>query len=79
MRQPCLRDKYNSVYGEDKRVGSFIINDKCKALAKKIKELIDVQSSFTDWLNNQNIRAVLYQKLYFCLREASYPPQYNTD
>ena len=74
-----LRDKYNFVYGEDKRVGSLIINDKCKALARKIKELIDVQSSYTDWLNNQKIRADLNQKLYFCLRAGGYPPQYNKE
>lgn len=74
-----LRDKYNFVYGEDKRVGSLIINDKCKALAKKIKELIDVQSSFTDWLNNHNIRADLYQRIYFCLRAGGYPPEYNKE
>ena len=74
-----LRDKYNFVYGEDKRVGAVMINDKCKALAKKIKELIDVQSSFTDWLNNQKVRADLNQKLYFCLRTNGYPPQYNTE
>lgn len=74
-----LRDKYNFVYGEDKRVGSLIINDKCKALAKRIKDLIDVQSSFTDWLNNQKIRADLNQKIFFCLRASSYPPQYNKE
>ncbi|KGN85308.1 type I restriction endonuclease subunit R [Porphyromonas gulae] len=74
-----LRDKYNFVYGEDKRVGSLIINDRCKALAKKIKDLIDVQSSFTDWLNNQKIRADLNQKIFFCLRAGGYPPQYNKE
>lgn len=74
-----LRDKYNFVYGEDKRVGSLTINDKCRALAKKIKELIDVQSSFTDWLNNQKIRADLNRKIYFCLRAGGYPPQYNKE
>ncbi len=74
-----LRDKYSFVYGEDKRVGSLIINDKCKALAKKIKELIDVQSSFTDWLNNQKIRADLNQKIFFSLRASGYPPQYNKE
>lgn len=74
-----LRDKYNFVYGVDKRVGTLIVNDKCKALAKKIKELIDVQSSFTDWLNNQKIRADLNQKIFFCLRASSYPPQYNKE
>ncbi len=69
-----LRDKYNFVYGEDKHVGSLIINDKCKVLAKKIKELIDVQSSYTDWLNNQKIRADLNLKIYFCLQAENYPP-----
>lgn len=74
-----LRDKYNFVYGEDKRVGSLIINDKCKVLAKKIKELIDVQSSFTDWLNNQNVRADLDNKIFICLHQSGYPPEYNEE
>lgn len=74
-----LRNKYNFEYGEDKKVGNLIINDKCKALAQKIKELIDVQSSFTDWLNNSNVRAELNQKIFFCLVKAGYPPQYNDE
>jgi type I restriction enzyme R subunit len=74
-----LRDKYNFEYGEDKKVGSLIINDKCKLLAQKIKELIDVQSSFTDWLNNTNIRADLNKKIFFCLHNNGYPPQYNDE
>lgn len=74
-----LRDKYNFEYGEDKKVGNVIINDKCKVLAQKIKELIDVQSSFTDWLNNSNVRAELNQKIFFCLVKHGYPPQYNDE
>ena len=74
-----LRDKYNFEYGEDKNIGGLIINDKCKTLAKKIKELIDVQSSFTDWLNNTNVRAELNQNIFFCLVKAGYPPQYNDE
>lgn len=74
-----LRDKYNFEYGEDKKVGSFIINDKCKLLAQKIKELIDMQSSFTDWLNNTNVRADLNQKIFFCLIKNGYPPQHNDE
>ncbi|MCW5914747.1 MAG: type I restriction endonuclease subunit R [Chitinophagaceae bacterium] len=74
-----LRDKYNFEYGEDKKVGGLIINDKCKQLAQKIKELIDVQSSFTDWLNNTNVRADLNQKIFFCLHQNGYPPQYNDE
>lgn len=74
-----LRNKYNFEYGEDKKVGNLIINDKCKSLAQKIKELIDVQSSFTDWLNNSNVRAELNQKIFFCLVRNGYPPQYNEE
>lgn len=74
-----LRDKYNFEYGEDKEENGFIFNDKCKALAKKIKELIDVQSSFTDWLNNSNIRADLNNKIFICLHQNGYPPQYNDE
>jgi len=74
-----LRDKYNFEFGEDKKVGSLIINDKCKLLAQKIKELIDVQSAFTDWLNNTNVRADLDKKVFFCLIKNGYPPQYNDE
>jgi len=74
-----LRDKYHFEFGEDKKVGSLIINDKCKLLAQKIKELIDVQSSFTDWLNNTNVRAELNQKIFFCLIKNGYPPQHNDE
>ncbi len=74
-----LRDKHNFEYGTDRKIGSFIINDKCKVLAQKIKELIDVQSSFTDWLNNTNVRADLNQKIFFCLVKNGYPPQYNDE
>ncbi|MCY1636587.1 type I restriction endonuclease subunit R [Marinifilum sp. D737] len=74
-----LRDKYNFEFGEDKKVGSLIINDKCKLLAQKIKELIDMQSSFTDWLNNSNVRADLNQKIFFLLHKNGYPPQFNDE
>jgi type I restriction enzyme R subunit len=74
-----LRDKHNFVFGEDKKVGDLIVNDKCKLLAQKIKELIDIQSSFTDWLNNSNVRAELNQKIFFCLVQNGYPPQYNDE
>lgn len=36
-----LRDQYNFEYGTDKEVDGVIVNDKCKALAKKIKDIID--------------------------------------
>jgi len=74
-----LRGKYNFEFGDDKKVGDLKINDKCKVLAQKIKELIDVQSSFTDWLNNSNVRADLNQKIFFCLVSNGYPPTYNDE
>ncbi len=74
-----LRDKYNFEYGEDTRVGNLVINDKCKALAQKIKELIDEQSAFTDWLNNSNVRAELNKKIFITLAKNGYPPKYNDE
>lgn len=74
-----LRDKYNFEYGDDKKVGDMLINDKCKTLAQKIKKLIDEQSSFTDWLNNSNVRSELNMKLFILLRKNGYPPQYNDE
>ena len=52
----ALRDQYDFEYGTDKEVDGAVINDKCKALAQKVKEIIDTKSSFADWLNNQNVR-----------------------
>jgi type I restriction enzyme R subunit len=74
-----LRDTHNFEYGEDKKVGLLVINDKCKTLAKKVKELIDTKSSFADWLTNKNVRAELNQDLFFLLDENGYPPQWSDD
>lgn len=74
-----MRDVHNFEYGTDRKFGSLIINDKCKALAKKVKELIDTKSSFADWLSNQNVRAELNQDLWFLLDENGYPPEWSDD
>ncbi len=74
-----LRDQYNFEYGKDKEVGGVIVNDKCKALAKKVKEIIDMQSSFSDWLNNQNVRDKLKLDIKICLVKNGYPPQYSPE
>ena len=74
-----LRETHNFEYGEDKKHGSLIINDKCKALAKKVKELIDTKSSFADWLTNGNVRADLNQELFFLLAANGYPPEWSDD
>ncbi len=74
-----LRDQYNFEYGEDKEVDGVVVNDKCKALAKKVKEIIDTQSSFSDWLNNQNVRNKLKLDIKICLVKNGYPPQYSPE
>ena len=52
----ALRNEHNFEYGTDKEVDGVVINDKCKSLAQKVKEIIDTKSSFADWLNNRNVR-----------------------
>lgn len=74
-----LRDKNNFPYGEDKEVDGIIVNEKCKSLAKKIKEIIDSKSSFADWLNNQNVRNQLKLDIKICLVKNGYPPQYTPE
>ena len=75
----ALRDEYNFEYGEDKVVDGILVNDKCKALAKKIKDIIDTKSSFADWLNNQIVRDQLKFDIKVCLIKNGYPPQYSPE
>lgn len=75
----ALRDEYNFDYGEDKVVDGIKVNDKCKALAKKVKEIIDTKSSFADWLNNQIVRDQLKFDIKVCLIKNGYPPQYSPE
>ncbi len=73
------RDQYNFEYGENKTVDGIVVNDKCKSLAKKIKEIIDMKSSFADWLNNQIVRDRLKFDIKVCLIKNGYPPQYSPE
>ena len=75
----ALRDQYNFEYGEDKKVNGVVVNDKCKSLARKIKEIIDTKSSFADWLNNQIVRDQLKFDIKVCLIKNGYPPQYSLE
>ena len=75
----ALRDKNNFVYGEDKTVDGIVINEKCKSLARKIKEIVDAKSSFADWLNNQRVREQLKLDIKICLVKNGYPPQYTPE
>ena len=75
----ALRDQYNFEYGTDKTIDGVVINDKCKTLAKKVKEIIDTKSSFADWLNNQRVRDELKFDIKVCLIKNGYPPQYSPE
>lgn len=75
----ALRDEYNFEFGTNKKVNGIVINDKCKNLAKKIKEIIDTKSSFADWLNNQIVRDQLKFDIKVCLIKNGYPPQYSPE
>lgn len=74
-----LRDRYNFEYGTDKKVDGIVVNEKCKSLAKKVKEIIDTKSSYADWLNNQNVRDQLKLDIKICLVQNGYPPQYSPE
>ncbi|MDY3596971.1 type I restriction endonuclease subunit R [Anaerotignum sp.] len=74
-----LRDQYNFEYGTDKEIDGVVINDQCKSLAKKVKEIIDTKSSFADWLNNQNVRNQLKLDIKICLIKNGYPPEYSPE
>lgn len=74
-----LRNQYNFEYGTDKEIDGVVINEKCKSLAQKIKEIIDIKSSFADWLNNQNVRNQLKLDIKICLVKNGYPPQYSPE
>lgn len=74
-----LRNNYNFTYGEDiKTPDGIIINDKCKALVRKIKEKIEEKYSHSDWLNNQIVRDNLKFEIKVCLIKNGYPPEYSS-
>ena len=75
----ALRDQYNFEYGVDKEINGIIINEKCKELAHKIKDEIDMKSSYADWLNNQNVRNDLKLQIKIILVKNGYPPQYSPE
>lgn len=69
----------NHFIDDKKAIYGVIINEKCKELAKKVKEIIDTKSSFADWLNNQNVRDQLKLDIKICLVKNGYPPQYSPE
>jgi type I restriction enzyme R subunit len=75
----ALRDQYNFDFGIDEKTDGVIVNDACRMLAKKIKEIIDTKSSFADWLNNRNVRDQLKLEIKICLVKNGYPPEYSPE
>lgn len=75
----ALRDQYNFEYGIDEEKDGVVINNKCKILAQKVKEIIDTKSFFADWLNNENVRNQLKLDIKICLVKNGYPPQYSPE
>ena len=47
--------------------------------AELVKAIIDVKSSFADWLNNQIVRDQLKFDIKVCLIKNGYPPQYSPE
>ena len=75
----ALRDQYHFEYGTDQVVDGVSVNDACRALAKKIQEIIDKRSSSADWLNNQIVRDRLKFEVKVCLIKNGYPPKYSPE
>lgn len=74
-----LRDQYNFEYGTDKIVDGISVNERCRSLAQKIKDIIEMKSSFADWINNQIVRDQLKFDIKVCLIKNGYPPQYSPE
>ena len=75
----AMQDKHDFKYGEDCEKDGIVVNEKCRELAKKVKEIIDTQSSYSDWLNNQSVRNKLQYDILVCLTKNGYPPTYSGD
>lgn len=64
-----LRDRHGFEYA----------NERCIALSKKVKELIDDTAIHADWLNNNNLKKALAKELMILLYRNGYPPQWSEE
>lgn len=55
------------------------VDDKCLILAKKIKELVDDKSKYTDWSTRNDVKSELEMDLTVLLYENGYPPEWNDE
>lgn len=52
-------------------------DEKCRELAKKVKELVDESSLYADWLNNSKVRNKLANQITKLLWKNGYPPEWD--
>ena len=64
-----LRDKHKFEYADER----------CIALAHKIKELIDGTSLYVDWINNDNLKSQLASDLTMLIYKEGYPPEWDEE
>lgn len=64
-----VRDRHKFEYADER----------CIALAKKIKEKIDDTAVYADWLNNDNLKSKLASELTILLFKEEYPPQWDEE
>jgi type I restriction enzyme R subunit len=64
-----VRDDHDFVYEDEK----------CIALAKKIKELVDDKAQFADWSTRDDIKNQLNMDLTKLLYRNGYPPQWDDE
>ena len=75
-----LRDFYGFEYGEDIPASENVrVNEKCRALAQKMKAIIDKPAEFSSWLDNQLVRDQLKFDIKVCLVKNGYPPKYSPE
>ena len=65
----AVRDAHGFPYAEEK----------CLALAKEIKRLVDDKSKFADWANRTDIKAQLESDLAVLLYKHGYPPEWDEE
>ena len=54
-------------------------DEKCLALSRKIRALIDNSAVYADWLNNDNLKADLQAELTILLYQEGYPPEWDEE
>ena len=64
-----VRDKHGFEYSDER----------CIALAKKIKVLVDNTAVYADWINNDNLKGDLASELAVLIYQEGYPPEWDEE